>query len=105
MIRSRSIWLSHKTFTQLTDGIIKPFTLVFTRPVLPHARSFSTGNTIFVPPPASIASLEKLKEEKDHAAARKWIHEFELGDIPQDSIEVTYSRSSGPGGQVILPLV
>lgn len=37
--------------------------------------------------------------ESDHAAARQWLAKFHIQTIPRELGEVTFSRSSGPGGQ------
>ncbi len=42
--------------------------------------------------------LEKTSEE-DHAAARRWLSKISIHTIPRNLCKVTFSRSSGPGGQ------
>ena len=37
--------------------------------------------------------------EEDHEAARVWLQDLDENTIPGKLGEVTYSRSSGPGGQ------
>jgi peptidyl-tRNA hydrolase ICT1 len=37
--------------------------------------------------------------EEDLAAARKWLTDLNPDTIPQSLSEITFSRSSGPGGQ------
>lgn len=37
--------------------------------------------------------------ESDHSAARQWLANFHINTIPRRLGEVTFSRSSGPGGQ------
>ncbi|KAK8869477.1 hypothetical protein IAR55_000042 [Kwoniella newhampshirensis] len=43
--------------------------------------------------------LHHLSSTKDHALARTWLDGFKVDDIPKESLEITRSRSSGPGGQ------
>ena len=42
---------------------------------------------------------ESFFSEEDHEAARKWLDSLDNKTIPHKLREVTYSRSSGPGGQ------
>lgn len=64
-------------------------------------RGFSTTTISHAAAAAAAAPrLAALKTESDHAAARRWLDDFTLGDIPKHAYEVGYSRSSGPGGQV-----
>lgn len=37
--------------------------------------------------------------EEDHNDARTWLARFNANTIPKDLCELTFSRSSGPGGQ------
>ena len=37
--------------------------------------------------------------EEDHRDARIWLARFNAKTIPKDLCELTFSRSSGPGGQ------
>ena len=37
--------------------------------------------------------------EAEITAARKWLSEFTPSLIPKDACEISYARSSGPGGQ------
>jgi len=37
--------------------------------------------------------------EHEFSVARKWFQEFNASHIPRDVGQVSYSRSSGPGGQ------
>ncbi|KAL5485941.1 hypothetical protein ACEPAI_6985 [Sanghuangporus weigelae] len=50
----------------------------------------------FAPVPPSIASLETPSDMK---AARQWAEAFRKVSIPREVVELTFSRSSGPGGQ------
>lgn len=47
------------------------------------------------PPPLSV-----LITSKDVAAARDWLKSFGECSIPRAAVDITFSRSSGPGGQV-----
>jgi hypothetical protein len=37
--------------------------------------------------------------ELEHSAARRWLTTFDINTIPRKLGKVTFSRSSGPGGQ------
>lgn len=43
--------------------------------------------------------LTTLDTDADHVAAREWLDNFTLEDIPKSSYESSYARSSGAGGQ------
>jgi hypothetical protein len=47
------------------------------------------------PPPLSV-----LATSKDVAAARDWLKSFGGSSIPRAAVDIAFSRSSGPGGQV-----
>ena len=51
------------------------------------------------PPPLSI-----LATSTDAAAARDWLTRFRGCQIPRAAVDIAFSRSSGPGGQVCLPI-
>lgn len=44
--------------------------------------------------------LKTLETPDDNASARTWIENFKSAQIPKEVVEMSYSRSSGPGGQV-----
>ena len=46
-------------------------------------------------PPA----LHSLKDTTDFAAARQWVEAFRKIALQRDDVELTFARSSGPGGQ------
>lgn len=46
-----------------------------------------------------LASLRSLSTDDDHRHARTWIDSFTLEDVPKEELDVSYARSSGPGGQ------
>lgn len=74
---------------------------------LPHrislaARTLTSTPTNRAKAPESLLRLESLKSESDHALARTWLDGFGVDDIPKEAWEASYSRSSGPGGQVRL---
>ena len=56
-----------------------------------HLRS----TTLPVPPP-----LSALATSKDFSAARDWLKSFGGCSIPKEAVDMTFARSSGPGGQV-----
>ncbi|KAJ7825956.1 RF-1 domain-containing protein [Mycena leptocephala] len=49
-----------------------------------------------IPIPPQITSLESAQET---ALARAWIAQFRALDIPKALVQLSFSRSSGPGGQ------
>lgn len=60
---------------------------------LRHVHNTSKG---FPQPPA----LQSIETSQDSAAARNWISSFKPYKIPRALVELSFSRSSGPGGQV-----
>ncbi|KAJ7628326.1 RF-1 domain-containing protein, partial [Roridomyces roridus] len=61
---------------------------------VPFCRHSHTGTPIPIPP-----SLSTLESAADNALARDWIARFQGVQIPKNSVELSFSRSSGPGGQ------
>jgi hypothetical protein len=53
------------------------------------------ANNLPVPP-----NLLQLVTSSDSTEARSWITRFQSSSIPKDLVRMTFSRSSGPGGQV-----
>ncbi|MCJ1260793.1 hypothetical protein MMC22_000656 [Lobaria immixta] len=52
--------------------------------------------------PSHSSSVSKASEDfsdQDHSDARKWLASFTANTIPQKLGEVSFSKSSGPGGQ------
>ncbi|KAI0787742.1 hypothetical protein C8Q74DRAFT_1315552 [Fomes fomentarius] len=49
-----------------------------------------------LPIPPALPAIENAEQS---AEARTWIERFRSQSIPKNSVEFTYSRSSGPGGQ------
>ena len=45
--------------------------------------------------------LSKLVTEQDTEEARSWVTQFVNVKVPKETVEFSFSRSSGPGGQVI----
>ncbi|KAJ7503527.1 RF-1 domain-containing protein [Mycena galericulata] len=68
----------------------------FARLGLLVSRHSHTGSSKPVPLPPRIGSLES-PEEND--LARAWIAQFARVEIPKGSVQLSFSRSSGPGGQ------
>lgn len=46
-----------------------------------------------------LAALRSLSTDDDHRHARTWVDSFTLEDVPKEELDVSYARSSGPGGQ------
>jgi hypothetical protein len=71
-----------------------PFLLVRFSPSLhldPLLRIFIRNVSNTRPPPLS---------PPENTAARAWIEKFTPQSIPRGEVELTFARSSGPGGQV-----
>ncbi|KAI0661670.1 RF-1 domain-containing protein [Cubamyces menziesii] len=49
-----------------------------------------------LPLPPAIPTLQNASQSEE---AREWIEKFKAREIPKSAVELTYSRSSGPGGQ------
>ena len=60
-------------------------------------RGIRTSTNEVLPSPPSLSSLTTSQETQE---ARRWIEKFKDTTIPKDVVEFTFSRSSGPGGQV-----
>lgn len=58
-------------------------------------RAFRTFANRLVPRTLLVAT----ESEADQAAARKWLKDFGRNTIPKNLCEISFSRSSGPGGQ------
>lgn len=56
---------------------------------LSHLRKYSSTQASF-----SSGSLDD-----DHDEARRWLRQFHVNTIPRTLCEISFSRSSGPGGQ------
>jgi hypothetical protein len=50
--------------------------------------------------PSSYLRCPRLQTPDEHRTARNWVDSFAVSDIPKEALTVSYSRSSGPGGQV-----
>ncbi|KAF8824734.1 hypothetical protein HHX47_DHR7000241 [Lentinula edodes] len=57
--------------------------------------SSNTGRSLPTPPNIGI-----LEGPTDWAEARKWATQFKTENIPKTLVELSFSRSSGPGGQL-----
>ncbi|KAI0926184.1 hypothetical protein AcW1_008416 [Taiwanofungus camphoratus] len=68
----------------------------FHRYTMMRRTTLHTGPTSIPRPPPSIATLDT---PANNAQARAWLAEFKTRDIPKSLVDLTYSRSSGPGGQ------
>ena len=63
-----------------------------------HRSKHRLGATSLPTPPP----LSNLATPKDAAAARDWVARFKGSQIPRAAVDIAFSRSSGPGGQVCL---
>lgn len=70
------------------------------RPALrPATRLFSSSVAVSSPAHPKLLSLARLDDDAHHALAKNWLDQFTPEDIPKHAYEVSYARSSGPGGQ------
>jgi peptidyl-tRNA hydrolase ICT1 len=74
--------------------------LVLNRIIGPYTRHFTQSACQAGKAPSGLLNVRALSSELDHRAAREWTAGFTPDDIPKAAYEVTYARSSGPGGQV-----
>lgn len=49
--------------------------------------------------PPKLLNLATLTDDEHHALAKDWLDSFTAQDVPKTACEVSYARSSGPGGQ------
>jgi peptidyl-tRNA hydrolase ICT1 len=69
-------------------------------PRLPrNLRHLSTSPRRLGPAPPELLALKELVDDEHHILARDWLDTFVPEDVPKTSYEVSYARSSGPGGQ------
>ncbi|CAK9783917.1 hypothetical protein CC85DRAFT_322259 [Cutaneotrichosporon oleaginosum] len=66
---------------------------------LRHIRHIFSSTPSLGPAPPKLLALKELVEDEHHALARDWLDGFVPEDVPKTSYEVSYARSSGPGGQ------
>lgn len=74
------------------------------RPLSSSLRKLSTTSSCLASPTKALLGLGTLETPEQHKLAKEWVDNFRRDDIPKDAWEATYSRSSGPGGQVSLTL-
>jgi len=53
------------------------------------------GLSLPIPP-----ALLSLETKADTASAREWLDAFKVVTVPRNMVELSFARSSGPGGQV-----
>ena len=91
-LRSSILISNAITGSNALTGISKPLVHNLFRAVR-HQSNLRT--TLPAPPPLSV-----LATSKDVAAARDWVKSFGGCTIPKAMVDIAFSRSSGPGGQV-----
>ncbi|KAK7062083.1 RF-PROK-I domain-containing protein [Favolaschia claudopus] len=66
-------------------------------PVFMIKNAHTSGGNKDIPAPPQLTTVESAQET---ALARTWISQFRaLGGIPKSAVQLSFSRSSGPGGQ------
>ncbi|KAI0775266.1 hypothetical protein BD413DRAFT_603224 [Trametes elegans] len=63
--------------------------------IVARAAHSGSGRDHFPVPPA----FTVIENASQSAEARAWIERFKAREIPRNAVELTFSRSSGPGGQ------
>ncbi|EGN99309.1 hypothetical protein SERLA73DRAFT_108748 [Serpula lacrymans var. lacrymans S7.3] len=58
--------------------------------------TFKHIHTSVLPTPPKFAAL---RNPRDNEEATSWLHAFKVASIPRQLVEISFSRSSGPGGQ------
>lgn len=90
-VRSDGAWFG-------ASGVHPMLALLRTRRLLaPYALPLLLRCVSTVPTPPA---LKTLVSPEDMDEARRWVERFERTGVPKSLVEVTFSRSSGPGGQV-----
>jgi len=56
----------------------------------------ATAPSLSLPIPPALSSLET---KADTASAREWLHAFRNAAVPRNLVDLSFARSSGPGGQ------
>ncbi|EEB96609.1 hypothetical protein MPER_04231, partial [Moniliophthora perniciosa FA553] len=59
-------------------------------------RFYGQAKPLPLPTPPHLSTLGTLE---DSSKARAWINQFKDKSIPRNIVELSFSRSSGPGGQ------
>lgn len=62
-------------------------------------RQFTSSPSSHGRAPDSLLNIPALDKDEDHIAAREWLDEFTVDDVPKTSYVASYARSSGAGGQ------
>ena len=97
MLLARSSILSSLDALAGTSSSSRPRVQLLVRTAR-HSTSNNGLSSLPAPPPLSI-----LETSKDAAAARDWLMRFRRCPIPRAAVDLAFSRSSGPGGQVCPP--
>ncbi|KAF7424668.1 hypothetical protein PC9H_009978 [Pleurotus ostreatus] len=85
---------------RVLQGAIAPFACNQT----PHPwrclrNGFATSTGVFSPALKNPPRLENLVTTQDASEAREWVAQFKGQQVPKNVVELSFSRSSGPGGQ------
>ncbi|KAF2233716.1 peptidyl-tRNA hydrolase domain protein [Viridothelium virens] len=64
-----------------------------------HYRTVNTSSTRLFASRPTYGGAAGDVNEKDLVAARQWLANFDPDTIPREACDVSFSRSSGPGGQ------
>ncbi|KAI0722453.1 RF-1 domain-containing protein [Fomitopsis betulina] len=97
-LRRPFLYCARSTLAAIAGATQSTPSLRYLIQALPSARVLG-GRHAHTGPLLHPPQLSILKNASDNAKAREWIDQFQLNDIPQDIVQLSFSRSSGPGGQ------
>lgn len=78
----------------------RPLAALFQSRILPPLIFLRTSHHTSSDLPPIPPDLPSLRTNDDKDQARSWIEQFKSYTIPKSLVDMTFSRSSGPGGQV-----
>ncbi len=78
----------------------RPQLVVFCAARPGHQTNLRTKHSLRATPLPTPPPLSVLATSKDVTAARDWLKSFGGCSIPRAAVDIAFSRSSGPGGQV-----
>ncbi len=86
--------------TRLEKGMLAALGCSLIRPLRPWRIEHNLVQTGFIGIRlSSNSTVALLEDEESLRAAKEWLTNFEISSIPKSSFTLTFSRSSGPGGQ------
>ena len=93
--------LTRSSFLFLRDaGSSRSRVQLLVRPA--RRRNIHRPGAIALPTPPPLSNLATSHSKDADDAARDWLIRFKGSPIPRTAVDIAFSRSSGPGGQVCL---